>query len=100
MSRKRKYKKLGKTELTPEIDTQVEQHIETAEKELQEIRVNFRWGKEQLKTEMEEKSWLTVSATQKLAFNTLPSEVWKNSLKHLGGEYEMLVNFPLDPQLN
>lgn len=50
MSQKRKYKKLGKTELTPEIDTQVEQHIETAEKELQEIRVNFRWGKEQLST--------------------------------------------------
>ncbi len=58
------------------------------------------WGKEQLKNEMDEKSWLTVTATQKLAFNTLPSEVWKESLKHLGGEYEMLVNFPLDPQLN
>jgi putative transcriptional regulator len=58
------------------------------------------WGNGQLQTEMEEKSWLTVTATQQLAFSTLPADVWKNSLKHLGGEYEMLVNFPLDPQLN
>lgn len=50
MSQKRKYKKLGTTELTPEIDAQLEQQIEIAEKELQEIRVNFRWGKEQLET--------------------------------------------------
>jgi putative transcriptional regulator len=58
------------------------------------------WGNGQLNGEMNEKSWLAVSATKKLAFNTAPAAVWKDSLKHLGGDYEMMVNFPIDPQLN
>ncbi|MBL0055836.1 MAG: YqgE/AlgH family protein [Chitinophagaceae bacterium] len=58
------------------------------------------WGDGQLNEEMEEKSWLTVSANRKLVFNTLHSEIWKGSLKELGGDYEMMINFPIDPQLN
>lgn len=58
------------------------------------------WGKEQLIGELDEKSWLTVTATKKLVFSTAPTDVWKGSLQHLGGEYEMMVNFPIDPQLN
>lgn len=58
------------------------------------------WGTGQLGEEMQEKSWLTVATTKKLTFNTAPAEVWKSSLKQLGGDYEMLVNFPIDPQLN
>jgi putative transcriptional regulator len=58
------------------------------------------WGKEQLTGELDEKSWLTVSATKNLVFTMPPTDVWKGSLQHLGGEYEMMVNFPIDPQLN
>jgi putative transcriptional regulator len=58
------------------------------------------WGKAQLTDELDEKSWLTVTATKKLVFSTAPNDVWKGSLQHLGGEYEMMVNFPIDPQLN
>ena len=58
------------------------------------------WGDGQLISELDEKSWLTVAATKNLVFNTDPAEVWKSSLQHLGGDYEMLVNFPIDPQLN
>ena len=58
------------------------------------------WGNGQLSNEMDEKSWLTVSATQHLVFNTAPDAVWKGSLKQLGGEYEQLINYPVDPQLN
>ena len=58
------------------------------------------WGNGQLTSELDEKSWLTVAATKNLVFNTQPAEVWKGSLEHLGGDYEMLVNFPIDPQLN
>ena len=58
------------------------------------------WGDGQLSNEMMEKSWLTVAATKKLVFNTHPTEVWKGSIKHLGGDYEIMVNFPIDPQLN
>ncbi len=58
------------------------------------------WSNGQLKDELEEKTWLTVSATRKLVFHPHPPEVWKDSLKHLGGDYEMMINFPIDPQLN
>ena len=58
------------------------------------------WGNEQLNGELEEKSWLTVSANRKLVFNTQHDEIWKGSLQELGGEYEMMINYPLDPQLN
>jgi putative transcriptional regulator len=58
------------------------------------------WSDGQLSDEMKEKSWLTVDATKNLVFNTKDNEVWKSSLIHLGGDYEMMVNFPIDPQLN
>lgn len=58
------------------------------------------WSEGQLDNEMNEKSWLTVKATKGLIFHNKPDDIWKNSLKHMGGEYEMMINFPLDPQLN
>jgi putative transcriptional regulator len=58
------------------------------------------WGDGQLTVELDEKSWLTVSANRKLVFNTQHDEIWKGSLLELGGEFEMMINFPIDPQLN
>lgn len=58
------------------------------------------WTMGQLNDEMNEKTWLTVKATRKLVFHLNYQEIWKDSLKHLGGDYEMMVNFPIDPQLN
>lgn len=58
------------------------------------------WSDGQLQTELDEKSWITVNATKKLVFNTSPEEVWKKSLNQLGGDYDLMVNFPIDPQLN
>ena len=58
------------------------------------------WEKDQLALELSEKSWLTATATRKIVFDTGSDEVWKESLKHLGGHYEMLINYPIDPQLN
>jgi putative transcriptional regulator len=50
--------------------------------------------------ELNEKSWLTVKATRKLVFHHDYKEIWKDSLKQLGGDYEIMINFPIDPQLN
>lgn len=58
------------------------------------------WSEGQLDGELNEKSWLTVEATRKLIFHKQPDEVWKDSLNHLGGDYKMMINFPIDPQLN
>ena len=58
------------------------------------------WGQGQLKDELKEKSWLTAEATRKLVFHRNIDEIWKDSLRHLGGEYELMTNYPIDPQLN
>ena len=58
------------------------------------------WDKDQLTDEMKEKSWLTVSSTRKLIFDTAPENVWRDSIEHLGGKYKMMIHFPIDPQLN
>ena len=58
------------------------------------------WSDGQLNNELEEKSWLTVKATNRLIFGIDHTEIWKEALKHLGGDYEMMINFPIDPQLN
>lgn len=39
---------LGTVELDPETDAKVSRMIEEADKEIEETRVSFRWGKEQL----------------------------------------------------
>ena len=49
---------------------------------------------------MTEKSWLTATSTRKIIFDTPAENVWKESIEHLGGKYKMMVNFPIDPQLN
>jgi putative transcriptional regulator len=58
------------------------------------------WGDGQLNRELEEKSWLTAAATPKLVFHEQPDDIWKDSLKHMGAEYEIMINFPIDPSLN
>lgn len=58
------------------------------------------WSNGQLKDELTEKSWLTVAANRKLIFHKTVTEIWKDALKHMGGEFEALINYPIDPQLN
>jgi putative transcriptional regulator len=79
------------------------QMIRKGEVNLQRIRFYIGysgWGNGQLNDELKEKSWLTVKATRKIIFHKETEEIWKESLKLLGGDYEMMINFPIDPQLN
>ena len=74
-------------------------------KEIDPHRIRFyigysRWGSGKLSDELKEKSWLTVQATRKIIFHKKADEIWKDSLRLLGGDYEMMINFPIDPQLN
>jgi putative transcriptional regulator len=73
--------------------------------EIDENKIRFfigysGWSDGQLKNELDEKSWLTVKATRKLVFHRDYKDLWKDSLKQLGGDYEIMINFPIDPQLN
>lgn len=77
--------------------------IKSGEMDFQKIRFYIGysgWANGQLGEELKEKSWLTVKANRKLIFQTSAEEIWKESLKHLGGDYEMMIHFPTDPQLN
>jgi putative transcriptional regulator len=79
------------------------QMIRKGEVNLQRIRFYIGysgWGTGQLNDELKEKSWLTVKASRKIIFHKETEEIWKESLKLLGGDYEMMINFPIDPQLN
>lgn len=58
------------------------------------------WSGGQLDMELKEKSWLTVGATRRVVFHSSASEIWKEALKLMGGEYEQLINYPTDPSLN
>lgn len=58
------------------------------------------WGEGQLKDELKEKSWLIAPATSKLVFHEKIDDIWKDALRHLGGDYELMLNYPIDPQLN
>ena len=58
------------------------------------------WSDGQLTNELNDKSWLTVEANRSIVFHNEADEIWKESLKLLGGDYEQLVNYPIDPQLN
>lgn len=58
------------------------------------------WGEGQLETEMKSKSWITGEGTRKIIFPANVDNTWKEALKQLGGEYERMINYPIDPQLN
>lgn len=58
------------------------------------------WEQGQLQTELDEHSWITATSTREIIFETLPEKIWEASLKHLGGKYETMINYPIDPQLN
>jgi len=58
------------------------------------------WGEGQLAGELKEKSWLTTDGNKKLVFHRHTDMIWQDALRQLGGEYEQLINYPIDPQLN
>lgn len=58
------------------------------------------WEYRQLDNELEEKSWLTATCIRSIVFDTPVNEIWKAGLRHLGGKYELMIHFPIDPQLN
>lgn len=58
------------------------------------------WSEGQLQGELKEKSWITSKGNRKLIFHKDMKAIWKDALIDLGGEYEQLVNYPIDPNLN
>jgi putative transcriptional regulator len=58
------------------------------------------WSEGQLNQEMQEKTWLLTEASKKLVFHKNENLIWADALRQIGGEYEQLIHYPIDPQLN
>lgn len=58
------------------------------------------WSEGQLNEELEGKSWLTVTGTNKLVFGTETGEIWRSAVLQLEEQYHPIVHYPIDPQLN
>ena len=59
------------------------------------------WTSGQLTNEIEDhKSWLISPGTQQLVFHKDPKQIWAGAIRQLGSEYEPVVHYPIDPQLN
>ena len=58
------------------------------------------WSAGQLDQEVAEETWIVVNDFVIDFFDYDPQELWQLILKHLGGHYRELANYPKDPRLN
>lgn len=59
------------------------------------------WAEGQLQEELEQQTWILCDTiiTENI-FDASPEELWKLILKNMGGEYQQMANYPIDPRLN
>lgn len=58
------------------------------------------WGGGQLEAELQEKSWRVIPPETIDIFSVKASEMWKEIISTLGGDYRLWANAPSDPMLN
>lgn len=58
------------------------------------------WEKGQLEQEIKEKTWIIDQANSNNVFCKNVKNLWKDVLINLGGEYKLMANYPINPQLN
>ncbi|MBK9449545.1 MAG: YqgE/AlgH family protein [Bacteroidetes bacterium] len=58
------------------------------------------WGPQQLEGEMEMKSWIVSSRSDKFAFADRSEALWGEILQAMGGKYKAMAHYPVDPSLN
>ena len=58
------------------------------------------WGPQQLEGEMEMKSWIVSSRSDKFAFADRSEALWGKILQAMGGKYKAMAHYPVDPSLN
>jgi putative transcriptional regulator len=58
------------------------------------------WVSKQLEGELARNSWLVSNTNAKQVMQSNPENLWKDTVKKLGGDYVYWTNFPTDPALN
>jgi putative transcriptional regulator len=59
------------------------------------------WSHGQLDEELKAESWIVSDQlSEELIFETPSEDMWKKTLKTLGGRFSMYSNYPIDPTMN
>lgn len=58
------------------------------------------WEENQLQDELKEGSWVVSKSKSEIIFLPETDLMWKEALLAMGGDYGLLINAPIDPQLN
>ena len=59
------------------------------------------WTEGQLDEELEGETWIVCEKIEpEYIFNDSAVELWRNILKNMGGEFQLLANYPIDQRLN
>lgn len=58
------------------------------------------WGGGQLDGELVRKAWIVTPAHGGLVFQDDQEDLWRQALQSLGGKYNIIANYPVDPKLN
>ncbi|MDN3670892.1 YqgE/AlgH family protein [Echinicola jeungdonensis] len=59
------------------------------------------WSEGQLEDELTEKTWILCDNIDSNAiFESPPDDLWRVILRQMGGDFQVLANYPIDPRLN
>ncbi|MEO0898355.1 MAG: YqgE/AlgH family protein [Bacteroidota bacterium] len=58
------------------------------------------WGPGQLEKELSEKAWIIAPENPEIIFESNHTSLWQSLLRSLGGKFQVLSNYPIDPSLN
>ncbi|EOZ98980.1 hypothetical protein A33Q_0835 [Indibacter alkaliphilus LW1] len=59
------------------------------------------WAIGQLDLELQENTWIVCDELiSENIFTSSPEDLWKIILRNMGGEYQLMANYPIDPRLN
>lgn len=59
------------------------------------------WSEGQLESELTENTWIVCEhADANAIFKSAPDDLWRVALRNMGGDFQVLANYPIDPRLN
>ncbi|MBD8489315.1 YqgE/AlgH family protein [Echinicola sp. CAU 1574] len=59
------------------------------------------WSEGQLESELTENTWIVCERVDSQAiFEASPDDLWRVALRNMGGDFQVLANYPIDPRLN
>jgi putative transcriptional regulator len=77
--------------------------IATGEATREDIRLFLGyagWSAGQLQEEVDAGGWIMAEVHPSFVFDAEPDTLWREVLRHMGGNYALMANFPEDPRLN